>query len=62
MEDFDDASKALIGSEGGYSFNPADPGCRAARRRFPAVCARRAGADLLGRFLSHFLSLFPKNG
>ncbi|MEC5404194.1 hypothetical protein VOM14_01250 [Paraburkholderia sp. MPAMCS5] len=34
MEDFDDAFKALIGSEGGYSFNPADPGCRAARRRF----------------------------
>ncbi|CAH2787736.1 MAG: Lysozyme (N-acetylmuramidase) family, (EC [uncultured Paraburkholderia sp.] len=26
MENFEDAFKALIGSEGGYSFNPADPG------------------------------------
>ncbi|MGT2477597.1 glycoside hydrolase family 108 protein [Paraburkholderia terrae] len=26
MSSFDDAFKALIGSEGGYSFNPADPG------------------------------------
>jgi lysozyme family protein len=26
MESFDDAFTALIGSEGGYSFNPADPG------------------------------------
>lgn len=26
MSSFDDAFKALIGSEGGYSFDPADPG------------------------------------
>jgi lysozyme family protein len=26
MDSFDDAFKALIGSEGGYSFHPADPG------------------------------------
>lgn len=26
MNSFDDAFKALIGSEGGYSFHPADPG------------------------------------
>jgi lysozyme family protein len=26
MSSFDDAFRALIGSEGGYSFNPADPG------------------------------------
>jgi lysozyme family protein len=26
MSSFDNAFKALIGSEGGYSFNPADPG------------------------------------
>jgi lysozyme family protein len=26
MDSFDDAFTALIGSEGGYSFNPADPG------------------------------------
>ncbi|MDN7177202.1 hypothetical protein M0D69_04090 [Caballeronia sp. SEWSISQ10-4 2] len=26
MSSFDDAFKSLIGSEGGYSFNPADPG------------------------------------
>lgn len=26
MSTFDDAFTALIGNEGGYSFNPADPG------------------------------------
>jgi lysozyme family protein len=26
MDNFEDAFKALIGNEGGYSFNPADPG------------------------------------
>jgi len=26
MNSFDDAFRALIGSEGGYSFHPADPG------------------------------------
>lgn len=26
MDNFEDAFRALIGSEGGYSFNPHDPG------------------------------------